>query len=151
MNTAKFLRTTILKNVWTSANGCFWSGKIFKLWLDWDLGKEKRPHDFRNLWTIKAFFQMLCNVFKGDQKGSLGRNRLERKGFIDKCKNIILVRPRKYYVKSVHIRSYSGPHFPVFGLNMERYGVSVHIQSECGNIWTGITPNMETFYVVKLL
>ena len=26
-------------------------------------------------------------------------------------------------VKSVPIRSYSGPHFPAFGLNTERYGV----------------------------
>ena len=28
-------------------------------------------------------------------------------------------------VKSVYVRSYSGPHFPTFGLNTERYGVSV--------------------------
>ena len=27
-------------------------------------------------------------------------------------------------VKSVRIWSYYGPHFPAFGLNMERYGVS---------------------------
>ena len=33
-------------------------------------------------------------------------------------------------VKSVHIRSYSGPYFPAFGLNMERYGVSLRILSE---------------------
>ena len=26
-------------------------------------------------------------------------------------------------VKSVRIRSYSGPYFPAFGLNTERYGV----------------------------
>ena len=91
---------------------------------------------------------MLCNVFKGDQKGSLCRNWLKRKGFIDKYKNIILIRPQKYYVKSVRIRSYSGPHFPVFGLNMERYSISPYLS---GNIWTRITPNMETFYAVKLL
>ena len=35
-------------------------------------------------------------------------------------------------MKSVRIRSCSGPHFPVFGLNMERYEVSLRIQSECG-------------------
>ena len=29
-------------------------------------------------------------------------------------------------VKSVHIRSYSGPHFPAFGLNTERYAVFVY-------------------------
>ena len=32
-------------------------------------------------------------------------------------------------MKSVRIRSYSGPHFPAFGLNTERYGVSLRIQS----------------------
>ena len=30
-------------------------------------------------------------------------------------------------VKSVHIPSYSGPHFPAFGLNLGRYSVSLHI------------------------
>ena len=39
-------------------------------------------------------------------------------------------------VKGVCIRSYFGPHFPphfpAFGLNTERYGVSLRIQSECG-------------------
>ena len=29
----------------------------------------------------------------------------------------------KHCVKSVRIRYYSGPHFPVFGLNTERYRV----------------------------
>ena len=29
-------------------------------------------------------------------------------------------------VKSVRFRSYSGPHFPAFGLNTERYGVIVN-------------------------
>ena len=33
-------------------------------------------------------------------------------------------------VKSVSIRSCSGPHFPEFGLNAERYYVSLRIQSE---------------------
>ena len=31
---------------------------------------------------------------------------------------------------------FSGPHFPAFGLNTERYSVSLHIQSECGKIRT---------------
>ena len=34
-------------------------------------------------------------------------------------------------VKSVRIRSYSGPYFAAFGLNRERYFVSLRIQSEC--------------------
>ena len=44
-------------------------------------------------------------------------------------------------VKSVCIRSYSGSHFPAFGLNTERHIVSLCIQSKCGKIRTRITPN----------
>ena len=55
-----------------------------------------------------------------------------------------------HYVKSVHIRSYSGPYFPVFGLNTERYGVYLRIQSDCGKIRTSITPNTDTFYAVSI-
>ena len=38
-------------------------------------------------------------------------------------------------VKSARIRSFSGMHFPTFGLNTEIYGVNLPIQSECGKIW----------------
>ena len=31
---------------------------------------------------------------------------------------------------------FSSPYFPAFGLNTERHGVSLHIQSECGEIQT---------------
>ena len=31
---------------------------------------------------------------------------------------------------------FPGPYFPAFGLNTQRYGVSVRIQSECGKIRT---------------
>ena len=51
-------------------------------------------------------------------------------------------------VKSVRIRSYSGPHFPTFGLNTERYSISLCIQSKCGKMRTKITANTENFYVV---
>ena len=51
-------------------------------------------------------------------------------------------------VKSVRIRSYSGPHFPAFGLNTERYRVSLRILSECEKMPTRITPNTNTFYAV---
>ena len=47
-------------------------------------------------------------------------------------------------VKSVRIRSYSGPHFPAFGLNTDR--VSLRIHSECGKMRTRITPNRDTFH-----
>ena len=52
------------------------------------------------------------------------------------------------YVKSVRIRSYSGPYFPAFGLNTESYGVSLCIQCGYGKIRTRIIPNMDTFYAV---
>ena len=52
-------------------------------------------------------------------------------------------------VQSVCIRSYSGPHFPAFGLNTERYSLSLCIQSECGKMQTRITPNADTFHAVR--
>ena len=54
-------------------------------------------------------------------------------------------------VKSVRIWCYSCPHFPTFGLNTERYGVSLRIQSECGKMRTRITPNTDTFHAVTCL
>ena len=41
-----------------------------------------------------------------------------------------------YCVKSVRIRSYSGPYFPAFELNMERYSVSLRIKSESEKVRT---------------
>ena len=41
------------------------------------------------------------------------------------------------------------PHFPVFGLNAERYSHSVQIRENAGKMWTRITPNTDTFYAVK--
>ena len=40
------------------------------------------------------------------------------------------------------------PQFPAFGLNTERYGVYLRIQSECGKVRTTITSNADTFYAV---
>ena len=63
---------------------------------------------------------------------------------------ILMFRSRtSHCVKSVHIRSYSGSCFPVFGLSRERSGVSLRIQAECGKIWTRITPNADTFHAVS--
>ena len=52
-------------------------------------------------------------------------------------------------MKSVRIRSYSGPLFPALELNTKRYSVSLRIQSECGKIRTRLTPNKDTFYAVN--
>ena len=45
-------------------------------------------------------------------------------------------------MKSVSIRSFSGPYFPIFKLNTETYSVSLPIQSECGKI-VRISPYLE--------
>ena len=54
-------------------------------------------------------------------------------------------------VKSVRIRSYSGPYIPAFGLNTEGYEVSLRVQSECGKIQIRITPTTDIFYAVSLI
>ena len=46
-------------------------------------------------------------------------------------------------MKSVRIRSFPGPYFPAFGLNTERYEVSLRILSECRKMLTRKTPNTE--------
>ena len=47
-------------------------------------------------------------------------------------------------VKSVRIRSFSGPYFPVFGLNTQL------IRSKCGKMQTRKTPNTDTFHAVDV-
>ena len=44
-----------------------------------------------------------------------------------------------YNVKSVRIRNFSGPYFPAFELNTERWSVFLRIQSEWGKILTSFT------------
>ena len=51
----------------------------------------------------------------------------------------------KHCEKRACIWSYSGPHFPVFGVRILR------IQSKCGKIRTKIAPTADTFYVVKVI
>ena len=41
-----------------------------------------------------------------------------------------------YYVEGARIWSFSGPYFSAFGLDKERYSVSLRIQSDCGKIQT---------------
>ena len=53
-------------------------------------------------------------------------------------------------VKSVLIQNYSGPYFPVFRLKMERYAVSLRIQSKCGKTRTRLTPNMDPVNAVTI-
>ena len=64
------------------------------------------------------------------------QNNIRLSGIIDK---------KFRCVKSVPIRSYYGLHFLAFGLDTERYGVSLRIQSKCGKMGTIVTPNTDTF------
>ena len=52
-------------------------------------------------------------------------------------------------LKSVRVRSFSGPCFPAFGLNTERYSVSLCIQSECGKIRARKTLNTDTLHTAS--
>ena len=52
-------------------------------------------------------------------------------------------------MRSDHIRSFTGPYFAAFGLNLE-IGVSLRIQSECSKIWTRETPNTDAFHAVNV-
>ena len=54
-------------------------------------------------------------------------------------------------VKSVHIWRFSGPYFAVFGLNTERYGVYLRIQSKCWKMRIRKTPNTDTFQEMYLV
>ena len=57
----------------------------------------------------------------------------------------VLPLENKHCMKSVRIRSYSGPHFSAFGLNAKTYGVSFRIRSECWKKRTKITPEYGHF------
>ena len=56
----------------------------------------------------------------------------------------------QHWGKRVCIRSHSGPHFPVFELNTERYGVCLLIQPKCRKMRTRIALNTDIFHVVQL-
>ena len=62
----------------------------------------------------------------------------------------MMVGSKQHCVKSVRIRSFSGPYFPAFGMNVERYSVSLRIQSECGKMRTRKAPNTDTFHAVQI-
>ena len=54
---------------------------------------------------------------------------------------------KNHSVKSVRIQSYSGPHFPAFWPNTERYNVLLYSVRMRENL-TRITPNTDTFHAV---
>ena len=105
---------------------------------------------------IKGFKQNLKNFWKYSLELFLPVLFLFRGKFT--IKNSFITTSRliecwilSHCVKSVRIRSYSGPNFPAFGLNMKRYEVSLRIQSEYRKMWTRTSPNTDTFYAVFLM
>ena len=54
----------------------------------------------------------------------------------------------RHCIQNARMPNFSGPYFSAFGLNTERYGVFLHIQSKCGKIRTRKTPNTDTFHTV---
>ena len=101
---------------WYSCNKIFWPNR-----LQIDLRKRKP-----NLPLLCCFGFYTCWQLYYNQKWKWGQKIVEK---------VLL-----HCVKSVLIQSYSGPHFPAFGLNTERYSVSLRIQSECGEIRTRKNP-----------
>ena len=59
----------------------------------------------------------------------------------------------RHCMKSVRIRSFSGPHFPAFGLNTETniYSVNLRIYFEWWKMRTRKSPDEYTFYAVRIL
>ena len=107
---------------------------------------------FNNLNRSKILIETsILNVWWGSESasGSICFCFLELIGcifcsyFIDLI-NVVVITSSLH--KNLRIRSYSSPYFPEFGLNTERYSVSLRIQSECGKMWTRIT--LATFYAV---
>ena len=56
---------------------------------------------------------------------------------------------KKHCIKGFRIWSFCGTYFPAFGLNTERYFVSLRIQSKCGKIQSRKISNTDTINAVK--
>ena len=63
-------------------------------------------------------------------------------------KKISLIKLYISLLKKYPYLEFSGPHFPAFGLNTERYSVALHIQFEFGKIRTRKIPNTDTVNAV---
>ena len=98
---------------------------------------EKNIQSFNNAWI----FLPLCST-------QWTKTYVEFTERSQNITNVAVLWVVLHCMKSVRIQSYSGPHFPAFGLNTERYGVFLCIQSECGKMRTRKAPNTDTFYVV---
>ena len=125
---------------------CIWE-------TSWSSSSAKRWGISRDDWTIGLSESFESSIHSILTVVELGRFYLRQ--ILVKCTffDFICLKIVKtmHCEKSVRIRSYSGPHFPSFGLNTERYGVSLPIHSECGKMRSRIIPNTDTFYETDYL
>ena len=102
---------------------------------------------FRNIYYLFGFSVSCWEKF------SQSRWRFESFCFYESrsWSNWLVLRKKSPYLEL--FRSAFSPYFRAFGLNTERYGVSLRIQSECrkmlGKMQTRITPNTDSFYAVS--
>ena len=89
--------------------------KKLRIWTLLTLWRSRQPNRVNGLLQLSSYCLRICYCF-----------------LIMHC------------VKSVLIRTFSGPYFPVFGL------VSLRIHSECGKIRTRKTPNTGTIHTVTI-
>ena len=60
-----------------------------------------------------------------------------------------VIRVKNHCVKSVQVKRFSGPYFPVFGLNTKIYPVNLGIQSKYGKIRTRKSSVFGHFYHIE--
>ena len=113
--------------------------------------KEKilgSPGAVRYTQSAQSTITLLINSSNNSRKLSKVSLAVLRPTALLNTNSIMVFLPDFHCANSSHIRSYSVPYFPKFGLNTERYFVYLRIQSECGKIQTRITPNTDAFYAV---
>ena len=144
----------------TVCKGCVAVSKVVETWPSSHLIMDKKglpsttaAND--NDGYVKDTKALIANEEHDDQNRKGGYHEADKDGVymrIQLCADAGVIDDiqNKHWVKSVRIRSYSGPYFLAFRINTERYSVSLRIQSECGKMRTRITPNTDTFYAVKM-
>ena len=115
--------------------------------------KEKilgSPGAVRYTQSAQSTITLLINSSNNSRKLSKVSLAVLRPTALLNINSIMVFLPDFHCANSSRIQSYSVPYFPKFGLNTERYFVYLRIQSECGKIRTGKTPNRNSFHAVIL-
>ena len=109
----------------------------------------KQPHEWHHL-TLATLWQYHMDMlfFTFSTRSFLVSHF---QSTMNRCKARSINHIDYHCVKTIRVWSFSGPHFPIFGLNTERYPVSLGIQSECGKMQTRKTSNTDTLHAVNFL